>query len=206
MARSAASDSWSGAIATFKAASTSGLTLTGTAAANYTLAGMTGSVVITPKNLTAGGLVAPDRDYDGTTAAVLSGTAALPTAEAPGAGTAGDGMPYIGDDLTLGGAATGTFADKHVGDNKAITVTGITLGGAQAGNYTFTQPAGLTANVTPLPLTVAAVSVTKTYDGSTDRRRHPDAHAAARFRRHHDRSLTGVPGRHRRRGQQGHHP
>ncbi|MCF7731599.1 MAG: DUF6288 domain-containing protein [Akkermansiaceae bacterium] len=47
-----ASDDWSGAIATFKAASTSGLTLSGTAAANYTLAGLTGVVAITPKDLT----------------------------------------------------------------------------------------------------------------------------------------------------------
>ncbi|MCE9611135.1 MAG: DUF6288 domain-containing protein [Chthoniobacter sp.] len=161
------SDAWSGAIATFKAASTSTLTLTGTAAANYTLTGLTGSVVITPKTLTAGGLAASARNYDGTTVAVLAGTAALFPAEAAGAGTTSDGKPYSGDNLTLGGATTGTFADKHVGNNKAITVTGITLGGAQAGNYTFNQPPGLTANVTPLPLTVAAVSVTKTYDGST---------------------------------------
>ena len=107
------------------------------------------------------------RAYDGTPVATLSGTAALLTAEAAGTGTTSDGKPYTGDTLALGGAATGTFADKHVGNNKAITVTGITLGGAQAGNYTLNQPAGLTANVTPLPLAVTAVSVTKTYDGST---------------------------------------
>lgn len=161
------SSRWSGAIATFKAAPLLNLALSGSAAANYTLTGFTGSVAITPKALTVGSLAASARAYDGTPVATFSGTAALLPPEAAGTGTASDGKPYTGDSLTLGGAATGAFADKHVGNNKAITVTGLTLGGAQAGNYTFTQPTGLTANVTPRPLTVAAVSVTKTYDGST---------------------------------------
>ncbi|MCX6872923.1 MAG: DUF6288 domain-containing protein [Verrucomicrobia bacterium] len=161
------SDAWAGAIATFKAASTSTLTLTGTAAANYTLSGLTGSVAITPKNLTASGLAGGDRPYDGTAAAVLTGAAALLPAQAAGSGIAADGKPYTGDNLTLGGTATGAFADKHAGDNKTVTVTGITLAGAQKGNYTLIQPAGLTANVTVLPLTVAAVSATKTHDGTT---------------------------------------
>ena len=43
---------WSGAIATFKAASLSSLALSGNAAGNYTMAGMSGSVAITPKALT----------------------------------------------------------------------------------------------------------------------------------------------------------
>jgi hypothetical protein len=46
------SDDWSGAIATFKAAPISSLALTGTAAANYTLTGLTGAVDITPAELT----------------------------------------------------------------------------------------------------------------------------------------------------------
>ena len=47
-----ASVAWSGTIATFKAATTSSLTLTGSAAGNYTLAGLSGAVTITPKVLT----------------------------------------------------------------------------------------------------------------------------------------------------------
>jgi hypothetical protein len=46
-----ASDRWSGAMATFKAASSSSLALTGAAMANYTLTGLTGEVEITPKAL-----------------------------------------------------------------------------------------------------------------------------------------------------------
>jgi len=158
---------WSGAIATFKTASSNILSLTGSAAANYTLTGLTGSVTITPKNLTATGLTASNRNYDGTTAAALTGTAALLPAQAPGSGSTGDGKPYTGDTLTLGGAASGTFATKHAATNKPVTVTGLTLGGTQAGNYTLTQPAGLSANIAELPITVSAVDASKTYDGTT---------------------------------------
>ncbi len=157
---------WSGAIATFKAASRMNLTLSGSAATNYTLTGISGAVTITPKNLTTSGLAASNRSYDGTTTATLTGIAIL-TAGSPGSGTINDGKSHTGDTLTLGGTATGTYADKHVGTNKALTVNGLTLSGAQAGNYTLAQPAGLTANITALPLTVTAVTAIKTYDGTT---------------------------------------
>ena len=121
----------------------------------------------TPKSLTIAGLTASGKTYDGTTTVALTGTAALATAETAGTGTTGDGKPYSGDTVTLGGSAAGTFADKHAANGKLVTVSGKTLTGASAGNYTLTQPVGLTANITPLPLTVAAVMATKTYDGAT---------------------------------------
>ena len=157
---------WSGAIATFKAPSISGLSLTGAAAGNYTLAGATGAVAVTPKTLTVTGLTASGKNYDGTTNATLTGTAALAAAEAAGTGTTADGKPYSGDALTLGGTATGAFADKHAGTLKPVTVSGKTLTGAQAGNYSLTQPAGLTANITPSALTVTADNQGKTYGQS----------------------------------------
>jgi hypothetical protein len=46
-------------------------------------------------------------------------------------------------------------------------VSGVTVTGAQAGNYTVTQQTGLTANVTPKALTVAATAASKAYDGTT---------------------------------------
>ena len=158
---------WSGAIATFKAPSISGLSLTGAAAGNYTLAGATGAVIVTPKNLTVSGLTASGRAYDGTINATLTGTAALVATEAAGTGTTADGKPYTGDTLTLGGTGAGAFADKHVGTLKLVTVSGKTLTGAQAGNYSLTQPADLTASVTPRPISVTAVMASKIYDGTT---------------------------------------
>jgi len=39
------------------------------------------------------------------------------------------------------------FADKNVGNGIAVTVSGYTLAGTNAGNYTAVQPTGLTANI-----------------------------------------------------------
>ncbi len=158
-----ASAQWSGAIATFKAATTGSLTLTGSAAGNYTLVGMSGTMTITPKALSVTGLTASAKVYDGLSAATLSGTAAFLTSQAAGAGTTSDGKPYTGDALALGGTAAATFADPNVATAKAVSVTGLTLTGTASGNYTLTQPVGLTANITASPLTVTASNQSKTY-------------------------------------------
>lgn len=160
-----ASAQWSGAIATFRAATS--FSLTGSAAANYTLAGMTSSFTVTPKALDITGLSASDRTYNGTTAAPLAGTPAMLAAQAPGTGTANDGKPYTGDAVGLEGTAAGSFATKHADPNKPVTVTGLGLSGAQAANYTLNPVTGLAASVTPLPVTVSAIEATKTYDGTT---------------------------------------
>ncbi len=159
-----ASSRWSGAMATFKAVS---LGLSGTNAGNYTLTGMTGSLTITAKALTVSGITAANKVYDGTNTATLGGTAALLTAEAAGNGTTSDGKPYTGDTVTLSGTTAGTFADKHIGTAKPVTITGNTISGAQAGNYSLTQQTGLTANITARPITVTATANTKVYDGTT---------------------------------------
>src|SRR5206468_8285057 len=80
------------------AVTVSGNTLSGGQSGNYTLSQQTGLTPdISPKTLTVSGLSASNKIYDGTTAATLTGTAALPSAEAPGAGTTSDGKPYTGD-------------------------------------------------------------------------------------------------------------
>src|SRR5207248_2953537 len=51
---------------------------------------------------------------------------------------------------------------------KAVTASGFTLSGTSAGNYTLTQPTGLTASITAKPLTVTGITVSdKVYDGAT---------------------------------------
>jgi len=50
--------------------------------------------------------------------------------------------------------ATGAFADPNVGVGKPVTVMGFTIGGADAGNYMLTQPAGLMADITAASLVV----------------------------------------------------
>jgi len=62
--------------------------------------------------------------------------------------------------------ATGTFSDKNVGTGKAVTVSGLTITGASAMNYSLTQPS-TTANISAATLTVSAVGNNKVYDRTT---------------------------------------
>ena len=64
--------------------------------------------------------------------------------------------------------ATGTFATKDVGTGKTVTVSGLSLTGADAGNYILTPPT-TTANITAATLTVTGITASdKVYDGTTD--------------------------------------
>ena len=128
-----------------KTVTVSGISASGTDAANYTVnTTATTTANITPAALTLGGITASNKVYDGTTAATLNT-----------AGITFSGL-VSGDSVSLGGAGIGTFADKNVGTGKTVTVSGYTLGGADAGNYTAAQPSGLTANITPATLTYTA--------------------------------------------------
>ena len=115
----------------------------------------TGTLVIGTKTVTITGLNASTKVYDGTTTASLTGSAAL------------SGV-INSDNVTLGGTPSATFASANVGINKAVTVTGYTIGGTGASNYTLSQPSGLIANITAAPLSVSGLSAAnKTYDGTT---------------------------------------
>lgn len=110
---------------------------------------------VTPKNLTISGLTGNNKVYDRTTTATLGGTAVL------------NGV-ISGDAVSLSGTSVANFNNKDVGTGKPITVSGYTLSGAKAGNYTLTQPTGLTGNITKKSLTVTgATAQDKVYDGTT---------------------------------------
>ncbi len=110
------------------------------------------------------GLTASAKVYDSTTAATLTGTAALTGFEAPGAGTATDGLWYTGDGITVGGTPIGTFVSPNVGTPVGVTVSGLSLGNNSTFNdYTLTEETGLSANITPRGLTVTAKSEGKIY-------------------------------------------
>lgn len=109
---------------------------------------------VTKKPLTISGLSGVNKVYDGTTTAALSGTPTL-----------------IGvvssDDVTLSGTPTSNFIDKNVGTLKAITITGYTLAGTKAANYSVSQPTGVTGNITTKSLSITTPSIaSKVYDGS----------------------------------------
>lgn len=137
-----------------KTVTVSGLTITGSDAGNYHLVQATTMASITPASLTVTGVTANDKTYDG------SITAALNTSGAALLGT------ISGDNVTLvSSGGIGTFADKNVGAGKAVSVSGLTLSGPDAGNYFLVQPAA-TADVTQRPLLVTATGINKTYDGA----------------------------------------
>ncbi|MCW0376743.1 YDG domain-containing protein [Xanthomonas sacchari] len=87
--------------------------------------------------------------YDGTTTASL-GSAAL------------SGV-VSGDDVRFAGASGAVFADKRAGVNKQVTVSGIALGGNDAGNYLVDSTAY--ADIAKRTLTVAVDIAGKVYDG-----------------------------------------
>ena len=100
------------------------------------------------------GIEASNKVYAGTNSATLIVTnAALAGAISP-------------DDVNLSTTnAAGAFADKNVGPGKSVSVTGLELYGADAANYTITEPT-TNATITALPVTVTAATDAKTYDGS----------------------------------------
>ncbi len=140
---------------------TSGLTLTGTAAGNYTLTQPTTLTAnIDAKAITVSGVSANNKVYDGTDAATLDINGASLTGVVSGEEA----------NVTLA-TPTGTFAQTNTGTGLAVT-SALTLTGSAAGNYTVTQPTGLTANITALAVTVTPnANQSKAFDGqgvSTD--------------------------------------
>jgi filamentous hemagglutinin family protein len=136
-----------------KAVAVSGVAISGADAGNYKLlqpAGLTAD--ISQADLQVTGLAAVNKAYNATAVAALSGSATV---------------ALLGSDIvTLGGTAAGTFANKNVGSSKAVAIIGVSISGADAGNYKLLQQVGLDANITPAPLTVTTQGVTKTYDTS----------------------------------------
>jgi filamentous hemagglutinin family protein len=138
-----------------KAVSVSGYTLSGADAGNYELvmpAGLTADIA--RANLMLAGLGAADKTYDGSLAATLVGSASV--------------SAFGGDDVSLAGSGSASFADKHAGSDKAVSVSGYTLSGLDAGNYNLLMPLGLSANIGKASLALLGVSAhNKTYDGTS---------------------------------------
>jgi len=104
------------------------------------------TVTITPATLavSAAGLTPANKVYDGnTTAALTIGAPSL--------------VGVIGSDSVslVTTSAAGAFDTKDVGTTKTVYISGLTLGGLDAGNYTLTQPTR-TADITAKPITVTA--------------------------------------------------
>ena len=119
----------------------------GTDSGNYSFAGFTSAANYTINQLDTS--VNGTRVYDASTN--VAGTD-LTNVEA---NTFGDAVSVTG---------TGTLADKNVGTDKAVTIGSLVLTGTDGGNYKLLTT-GNTLSVTPAPLTITALTNTKTYDG-----------------------------------------
>src|SRR5215216_3077628 len=123
-----------------------------TAGSNYDLTFVGANLTITKKSLAIAGAAAHNKTYDGTKAATVDfSQATLP-------GALADDAVSIDDS-----GAHAEFDNADVGTDKPVTVTGVALTGAAAGNYSLAQPSGLKANITARPMTVTADAKSKTY-------------------------------------------
>ena len=108
---------------------------------------------IAPKALTITGVGAANKIYDGTTAATATGSAVLN-------GVVGE------DDVTVV-PGTAAFTDENAGP-QTVTFTSYGIEGADAGNYTVSQPADVTATISRKPVTITGTTAqNKVYDGTT---------------------------------------
>ena len=107
-----------------------------------------------PFALTVSGITANNKVYDRTTAANLNvGSASLVGV-------------FSGNTVNLGtGSAAGTFASANVGNGIAVGVSGLTISGSSADNYTLTQPTA-TADITAKALTETGLTVPASHSAS----------------------------------------
>jgi hypothetical protein len=150
--------SYSGGSATFadknvenaKTVMATGLGLSGADAGNYTVnTTATTTASITPRALHVAA-TGVNKVYDNSTAATVT----------------------LSDDRVSGDALTtaytsATFASKDVGNGIAVSVTGITVTGIDAANYTFNTTVATTANITQRPVTVTVDDKQVVWTGST---------------------------------------
>src|SRR5262249_22570397 len=138
-------------VGTARTVTATGLTLSGAAAGNYQLASTSATALadITARPLLVSATGA-NRVYDGTTAARV---------------TPSDNR-VAGDTLTTS-YTSASSANKNIGTAKSISVSGVSVAGADAANYSANTSASTTANITARSLNVTATGANKVYDGTT---------------------------------------
>jgi hypothetical protein len=133
-----------------KTVNVAGIGVTGADAGNYTFnsTGTTTSADITKASLTVSA-IGQNKVYDGTVVATVF---------------LADNR-ITGDALTLSNSGA-SFQDKNAASGKTVKVDGISVSGADAGNYSFNTAAATTADISKAPLTVSAIGQNKVYDGT----------------------------------------
>ena len=135
----------------------SGTVTDGNSGNNYDVTFATVSTgAITAESLTVTGITASNKVYDGGTTATINASAAALVGV------------RSGDDVSLvTSGASGAFSDKPAGNDKTVSISGLTLSGDDTDNYSLTQPT-TTADITTKGVTVTgSIAENKAYDGTT---------------------------------------
>lgn len=147
-------------VGTLKTLTPSGLVINdGFGGANYLVNPVNNTTgVISPKGLTVSGAVSIPKIYDGNTTATVNFVPATLVGIIPGEELL---VSLNSDDYST------TYDNKNVGTGKTVTVSGLSLAGAGAGNYALTQPVLNDGVIAPATLTITATGVNKVYDANT---------------------------------------
>ncbi len=122
---------------------------------NYsiTYANAATGLTVNPAPLTVTGISGTNTLYDGSTSDPLTGTPSL-------------SGKVAGDIVTLGGTGVGTLASANPGA-EAVTVSGYTISGPDAGNYRFSQPTVASITVAP-SATLGSYALHEPYTSGSD--------------------------------------
>ena len=139
-----------------KTVNVSGISISGAKSGNYNLLN---TEAVTTANISKKSITATinldNKTYNGNTNAVYSSTNPR----------VANGV-IAGDDVVVENTGSKAFIDKHVGIGKTVNATGLTLSGADKDNYAFDGTGTGTATISARPITVTAVTDTKTYNGT----------------------------------------
>src|SRR5260221_693845 len=134
----------------------SGISISGTDASNYTVVSSTTTTAsITPFALTLSASVS-DKIYDATRNATVTSLTV---------------NSFAGDDVSTAYTPPALFDTKNVGTGKTVTISGISISGTDASNYTVASSTTTTASITPFALTLSASVSDKIYDARSEERR-----------------------------------
>jgi hypothetical protein len=136
----------------------SGVTLSGASSANYLIGNVAinATANITPAPVTISGLLAANKQYDGTTAAVIGGAPTI------------SGLLASDTSSLTGTVLSGAFASSNVATGIGVTANLSSLSLGNSNYYIAGVTLPLVANITPAPVTISGlVAANKLYDGTT---------------------------------------
>jgi hypothetical protein len=135
-----------------KMVTSSGISLSGARKDNYVLTSATATSFASISALPIlPSVTVDDKVYDGTTDATISGCSIATRLSA--------------DDVACAGGSA-VFDTKSAGEDKSVSITGLSLAGSGASNYVMESNTTAHAKISPRTLTISTQGVSKIYDGN----------------------------------------